>query len=330
MVFIYIMFFCLLCLGIVLIVKVTELNIGKLRVEKEIQWANTPKMPTFGSVKSLSVLPLIDYYTDRDELRTEPGVSYLIKADDTTILMDVGYNVNKEHPSPLIVNASKLAVDFNKLNMIFISHIHLDHIGGMKEQREKTFSLSQGIVEVPEIPVFAPDNITPSKWNPNPKVKIISDPQVLETGIASTGVIPRYLFIMGYTLEHSLVINLEGKGLVIIIGCGHQTIERLIEKVQRVFNEPIYAIIGGLHYPVKGGRVIKGPFNIQNIVGSDNPPWNGINEKQVLNGIDIIKQVNPQLVALSAHDSSDWSINQFQKAFEKHYVELKVGKEIIL
>ena len=64
------------------------------------------KLPDIGSVKNLSILPLVDFYADDSQLKTEPGVSYLIKADDTTILMDVGFNKKKEHPSPLIHNAN--------------------------------------------------------------------------------------------------------------------------------------------------------------------------------------------------------------------------------
>ena len=327
---VYLFAFLVLLTLITLAIKLNELRMGKIKVAKELQQATVKKIPSFGTVKNLRILPLIDFYADRKELRTEPGVSYLIQADDTKILLDVGYNEKKEHPSPLLQNMEKLNVSLNDLEMIFISHIHLDHIGGMKEQQERTFSISQGPVQLPEIPVFAPDNISPSKWNPAPKVNILRDPAIIKPGIASTGVIPRYLFIMGYTLEHSLVINVEGKGLVLIIGCGHQTIERIVEKVQQTFTEPIYAIIGGLHYPIKGGRIIKGPLDMQYIVGSDSPPWNGLNEKDVKQAVAVLKKVDPKIISLSAHDSSDWSIEQFKKAFENQYLELKVGKEIIV
>ncbi len=41
-------------------------------------------------------------------LKTEPGVSYMICADDTKILLDVGFNKLKEHPSPLLHNILKV------------------------------------------------------------------------------------------------------------------------------------------------------------------------------------------------------------------------------
>lgn len=313
-----------------LVAKVNQLRIEKKKDDGELQQLQFKKLSPFGSVERLSILPLVDFYPERKEFETEPGVSYLIRADKTTILLDLGYNEQKIHPSPLLKNMEKLGVKGKDIDAIFISHLHLDHLGGMNEQRKKIFSISQGPVELRKIPVYAPDNVSPSSWNPGPQTEIIKEPRVLNPGIASIGVHSRYLFIMGQTLEHSLAINVEGKGIVLIIGCGHQTIERIIERAQDLFDEPIYAIIGGLHFPINGGRIMKGPLNIQYIVASDNPPWKGLKEEDVKNSIKVVKRVNPMLVSLSPHDSSDWSIEQFKKAFGNKYVDLKVGKEILL
>jgi len=221
-----------------------------------------------------------------------------------------------------------LGVSESDLDMIFFSHLHLDHVGGMTEQREKTFSLSQGPVSMQDLPVSSPVGISASRWNPGPENQVITDPTILKDGIVSIGVIPRYLFLMGHTLENSLAINVAGKGIVLIIGCGHQTIERIIERTQALFDEPIHAIIGGLHYPVNGGRIMIGPLNIQRIVGSDRPPWISIRESDVKSAIAAIKKVSPKIIALSPHDSSDWCIDQFKQAFGNTYVDVKVGQKI--
>lgn len=323
-------FLCLIALiALIFIKKIIQLKKGRQKADAELTGTTFTKL-TPGSVRQLSILPLVDYYTDNYDLKTEPGVSYLVKADDTTLLMDVGFNKKKEHPSPLLHNMKALSISENDLDMIFVSHAHLDHLGGMKEQKEKTFSLSQGPVNLPNIPVYSPVNISASSRNPGPETKIISEPIVLKDGIASIGAIPRYLFLMGHTLEHSLAVNVAGKGIVLIIGCGHQTIERIIERTQMLFDEPIYGIIGGLHYPVNGGRIMIGPINIQRLVGSDKPPWVSIRETDVKNAIAAIQRVSPKIVALSPHDSSDWSIDQFKQAFPDTYVDVKVGKEIII
>ena len=230
----------------------------------------------------------------------------------------------------MLHNMNTLDISVQNLDAIVISHIHLDHVGGMTEQRKNTFSLSQGPVHLPEIPVYAPGTITPSKFNPGPVSEVINNPKMLKKGIASTGAIPRNLFLAGYTLEHCLAIKLVGKGIVLIIGCGHPTIERIIERTQLLFKEPIYGIIGGLHFPVHGGRIMIGPINLQSLVGCDRPPWKGINEQDVRQAINAIKKVNPQFISLSPHDSSDWSIQQFKDAFGDSYHDLKIGTPLVL
>jgi 7,8-dihydropterin-6-yl-methyl-4-(beta-D-ribofuranosyl)aminobenzene 5'-phosphate synthase len=63
-------------------------------------------------------------------------------------------------------------------------------------------------------------------------------------------------------------------------------------------------------------------------VGSDRPPWAGLDENDVKQAISAIKAVSPKIVALSPHDSSDWALDQFRQAFGDTYVDIKVGKEI--
>jgi 7,8-dihydropterin-6-yl-methyl-4-(beta-D-ribofuranosyl)aminobenzene 5'-phosphate synthase len=315
---------------VVFAVTVVQVERGRDRVQNEIKPKSFPELSSFDSVKKLSILPLVDYYGEGKDIRTEPGVSYLIKADDTVILMDTGYNEKKEHPSPLLANMQKLGVRPEDIGMIFITHLHLDHLGGADEAGDHTFSLSRGPVKLNPVAAYAPANVSPSKWNPGPKSEVIKEPRILKPGIASIGAIPRYLFLMGYTEEQSLAINVAGKGIVLIIGCGHPTIERIVERARMIFREPIYAVIGGLHFPVNGGRIFVGPVNVQWLVGSDTPPWKGLGEDDIRNGIEALKAVNPAVVSLSPHDSSDWSLDQFRNAFGKKFVELKAGKEMNL
>lgn len=305
-----------------------KLYAGNKRVVKELAEIRLEKLTGLGAVKELTVLPLVDFYAVDDRFKTEAGVSYLVKADGTTILMDVGFNKKKEHPSPLLHNMKLLNVSPGDINAVFISHPHLDHVGGMADQRKKTFSLSGGPVDVPAVPVYAPAEISPSRWNPKPKTTVVRHPRVLAPGVAGIGVIPRNLYLLGYTPEHSLAVNVAGKGIVLIIGCGHQTIERIIDRARALFTEPIYGIIGGLHYPVNGGRIMIGPVNLQSLVGNDRPPWKKINEADVKSAVKAIKSVNPAFVALSPHDSSDWSLAMFKSALGDKYHDLKVGQPI--
>jgi len=66
------------------------------------------------------------------------------------------------------------------------------------------------------------------------------------------------------------------------------------------------------------------------MVGSDTVPWFGLKESDINIAIKAIKDVNPQIVSLSAHDSSDWAIDKFKNAFGDKYIDLKIGEKIVL
>lgn len=320
----------LLVIALLFAKTLLKLAVTRKRVDREIAQSRVEKILAPGSVKNLTVLPLVDFFAVSDDLKTEAGVSYHITADNTQLLLDVGANEKKERPSPLLHNMNKLGKRLEDLSFIFFSHAHLDHVGGMREQKTHQFSLSAGPVDLPSIPVYSPVDLKPSANNPEPQVRVIKEPCVIADGIVSIGSIPRALYLMGYTCENSLAFRLEGKGIVIVIGCGHQTIQRIIERTQALFDEPIYAIIGGLHLPGGGGRVKIGPLDIQAIVGTDRVPWKKMNANDTLEAIEAVKRANPKVVALSPHDSSDVSLELFRKTFGDAFQIIKVGQPIIL
>jgi len=316
---------------IFLTIKTIEVNKGREKADDAYKTTEIVKFEDNSTVQKISIMPLIDSESINDNLKTENGVSYLISADDKNILLDLGFNRAKKHPSPLLENMKALGKSFEDINYIVFSHAHLDHLGGMNEQKTKSFSISQSIVETPKIPIYTPVKIQASAFNPQLDEIIVSEkPSIIEPGIYTIGNIPRHLFIMGYVEEQALALRLEGKGIVLIVGCGHQTIQRIIERTKQLFDENIYAVFGGLHLPILKKGKISLLSVVQYIVGSDYAPWNGLSEKDVFDAIESIKNENIQLVGLSPHDSSEWSIKQFKKAFGDKYVDIKVGKEITL
>ncbi len=310
------------------LIMIVRLKKGSAKAAKQLAVLNIRKLADIGHVDSLTIIPLVDYYAIDDSYRTEAGVAYIVEAGNRRILFDLGLNKKKEHPSPLLINLKQTGLSPGDLDAVFISHIHNDHVGGKYEERKCRFSLSAGKVELAGIPVYSPGNIAPSENNPGPYVKVINDPEIIDKGIASIGIYPRSLFLIGYIVEQSLAINVKGKGIVLIIGCGHQGIDNIINRVTDIFDEPIYGIIGGLHLPVKGGRVMIGPLNMQNIVGVDRRPLRGMRESDVNQALNSIKRINPQIVSLSPHDSSDWTIKKFKESFGNKYIELQAGKAI--
>lgn len=283
---------------------------------------------SWGVVERLEILPLIDRKTDSDLLCTEQGVSYLIKADDTTILFDVGLNKEKKHPSPLLQNMKKLEVNIADINYIFISHAHGDHCGGDIWTMNNSFGLSAEHLDLKHVTVYTPTEME----HPSATVKHVSKPEILGKGIASIGPILQPMFFAGTALEQSLVVNLKGKGLVIVVGCGHQSVLSILKRTENIVNKqiPIYAFIGGIHLPIPEFPNAKEWMGIPfyKFTGTRRPIWEPWTKSDVQDAIKSLKTRGVSIISISTHDSSDQSIETFRSKFE-NYVDLRVGKPIL-
>jgi 7,8-dihydropterin-6-yl-methyl-4-(beta-D-ribofuranosyl)aminobenzene 5'-phosphate synthase len=312
-----------LLLGASLVVILVTIKFaGDKRLEEKSWKENKPeKIENPGSFKDLRILPLIDYYTDNDDLEGEPGVAYLISADNKRILFDVGYNPANEHPSPLLGNMGKLGIETTDIDGIVISHKHVDHVGGIKAVRNNTFLISGEDIDLNGVKAFVPGKMS----HLTAEIEVTEKPKKIAMGIATIGTINRALWLMGLTTEQALAVNVEGKGLVLIVGCGHQRIERIIKRTQEILDIPIYGVIGGLHYPVQASRM---KFDMQRMLGTGKLPWQRIKRDEVQVSIDELKKLDLKLVGLSAHDSCDWSLTKFRDEFKDKYTDIVVGKEI--
>lgn len=284
-------------------------------------------LDSWGTVENLEILPLIDASTDNNELKTENGVSYLIKADDTTILFDLGLNKKNEHPSPLLHNMKLSNVNISDINHIFISHPHGDHCGGGKWVRNNTFGLSAEQQDLSHITAY-----TPTKMNhPTATVKHITKPEILGKGIASIGPITQPMYFGEITIEQSLVINLKGKGLVIIVGCGHQSVRSIVERTENLVDKkiPIYAFIGGVHLPFLGEPIRQNWMGLPyyKFSGTRRPIWEPWTIEDVYDAVNSLKERKVKIVSISTHDSTEQSIGNFRDKF-LYFEDLKVGKTI--
>ena len=60
------------------------------------------------------------------------------------MLFDVGMNQKKTSPSTLVHNMEALGVSRDDVDFVFISHRHMDHVGGLAAQKARTFELDAG------------------------------------------------------------------------------------------------------------------------------------------------------------------------------------------
>jgi len=67
---------------------------------------------------------------------------------------------------------------------------------------------------------------------------------------------------------------------------------------------------------------------MQRLLGTGKWPWDPVNKQDVQDNIKYLKSRNLRMIALSPHDSCDWSIEAFREAFGDIYQDLMVGQEI--
>jgi 7,8-dihydropterin-6-yl-methyl-4-(beta-D-ribofuranosyl)aminobenzene 5'-phosphate synthase len=268
-------------------------------------------------VDRLIVTPLVDARTANAELAGAAAVSYLVEADDARVLFDLGLDAQGEAPSPLQRNAAALGVDLDAVDGVVISHRHYDHVGGLRAQRTHTFVLPNVLLEKAELPVYLPEPLQ----HPTADVRVVETPQYVAPGIATIGPIPGALFVLGWTPEQALAVNVAGKGIVLIVGCGHQGVRRILERAEALFDEPLYGLVGGLHFPVTSSA-------LQRIGGADRPPWEPLSKDDVYRAIHYLKDKGLKRIVLSPHDSCEWALGAFRETWGSDFGVVTVGQRI--
>ena len=247
-----------------------------------------------------------------------PGVCYDIKTDRGAILFDLGYG--PEMPA-LAHNAAKLNFKLNQVDALVISHLHPDHMGGFNALRNNRITMPEEFGKGGGMACFTPAGVGAEGF----ETHVVQGPVLLPAGIASTGPLSRSLFLLGWTEEQAIVARLKDKGIVVITGCGHPTIETILRMVQRHFDDPIYAIGGGLHFPVTDSPLRKPGIKVQMIWGTGKPPWQKITEQDLEKTIENLNAVNPEHIFLSPHDTCDYALQRFKDGLNCQTHILKSG-----
>ena len=298
---------------------------GLDRAEEAFASYRPPRMSNFGATRTLKITPLVDFHSARSDLVGEVGLSYLIETDSHRILFDVGHNASAESPSPVERNMSTLGIDLSSIDTIFISHNHLDHVGGAHRQQARTFSLGNQQVAFthPRVRAIVPVAMTYPGLDP----VAAFEPTQIGPGIATTGTIARQL-VIGAVDEQSLAINVAGHGVVLIVGCGHQPIPKLLQRYDQLFDEPLHGVFGGLHLPVPNGRLQMAGLDVQRVLASGDGLLSPLTMVEIKEQIAMLKARNLGAVGVGGHDSSDEVIELFAREFGEAYRYIRVGESI--
>ena len=277
--------------------------LARRAVDRE-QDALSMDAPQLAATTRLEILPLYEEAGAGEGWEIGHGVSYLVRTDASTILMDVGDNPERRAVAPFAGNMGALGIAWAEIDALLVSHPHPDHVGGVEAWKSHTLALGDLPADVRSPPAYLPSPLA------YPDAAVIPGPALVGPDAATTGVIP-YAETWPMSLyearggEQALVIDLQGQGLVVVTGCGHPGLETLIERAEALYGRPVIGIVGGLHYGDAAAEELAAP-------------------------IRFLQQRRPLLVALSPHDSSAPALAAFESAFPGVYHTLRVGEAVRL
>jgi 7,8-dihydropterin-6-yl-methyl-4-(beta-D-ribofuranosyl)aminobenzene 5'-phosphate synthase len=211
-------------------------------------------------------------------LRAEHGFSALVTVrsgnTSSTLLFDTGAS-----PDALAVNAGRLGIDVGGLQAVVLSHGHFDHAGGFdglaRLRRRSGIPLTvhpaiwtRRRLELPGGQIMKMPTLSRSALE-HQGFEVIErrQPSLLVGGILITGEVDRVTeFERGMPPTHqawdgrgwqhdptviddqALVVNVRGRGLVIVTGCGHAGVVNIIRHAMRLTGvSRLLAVIGGFH-----------------------------------------------------------------------------------
>lgn len=165
-----------------------------------------------------------------ENLTTAWGFSCLIDLKDKSLLFDMG-----GIGSILLNNMRKLKIDPKNINIVVLSHIHSDHVGGLWSFLKKNNDV---VVYLPES--FPKDFKNRIKKTGAKFISVQKHTNIYEN-VYSTGELGGV-----WMREQSLIIDTP-KGLIVVTGCAHPGIVNIVKKAKGLLNKNIYLVLGGFH-----------------------------------------------------------------------------------
>ncbi len=205
---------------------------------------------------------LVDAFGQPSTLRQDWGFAALVEYGGKRILFDTGNNAEL-----FAHNIESLQVDLTKLDFVVISHRHGDHTDGLRHllkvnPRVKIYVpddeyfggptppafLRRGVASLPDhmryfngdVPAEVPHG---SPWRDANIIRVDSVAEPLPGFRLTRNIAPSGPF--SETPELSLTIDTP-HGQVVLVGCSHPGIERILGSVSAV-EKPVRLLVGGLH-----------------------------------------------------------------------------------
>ncbi|MBU1642501.1 MBL fold metallo-hydrolase [bacterium] len=182
------------------------------------------------SSRDITITIVFDNYPFQEGLKTLWGFSCCIKTPKKTILFDTGSNGRV-----LLENMKRLDLDVKKVDTLFLTHHHWDHIGGL-----------DSVIELnPDLDIIAPSSL--SKLYVKDLKSMVSSVTVigenetlLSDDIYTTG-------MMGNDVAEQALVIESDKGLIVVTGCAHSGIVAIAKKAEMMMKKKTALLVGGFH-----------------------------------------------------------------------------------
>jgi 7,8-dihydropterin-6-yl-methyl-4-(beta-D-ribofuranosyl)aminobenzene 5'-phosphate synthase len=229
----------------------------------------------------ITITVLYDNNATDDRLETAWGFSCLVEGPEETILFDTGGD-----SALLLRNAQTLGIALEDVDLVVISHVHRDHVGGL----QGFLAASHDVTVV--LPQSFPESIKTAVTAAGAGLVEVDDPVEICAHAYSTGELG------GGIKEQSLVME-TSKGLVVITGCAHPGVVDIVRRAKELTNGEVYLVVGGFHL-------------------------NGASEARIAGIIEDFRDMGVQKVA-PCHCSGDVARRLFEQAYGEDFILLGVG-----
>jgi len=236
------------------------------------------------ALQSKTITVVYDNYPYKQGLTTAWGFSCLVRGWDKTILFDTGGDGRL-----LLDNMEGMGIDPQEIETVMLSHIHGDHVGGLGSLLHQHHEVT--VVIPPSFPADFKEGIR----HAGALVQEAEGFTELCRDVYSTGEMGTWI------KEQSLVLRTSQK-LVVITGCAHPGVVKIVEAIKAHFKEDILLVMGGFHLSGEGRKEIQGIVARLQALG--------------------VKNVGP------CHCSGEMARKLFQEAYGTACVPVGVGMEI--
>lgn len=177
----------------------------------------------------VTVTILFDNVVQNAELESGWGYACLVESGDATVLFDTGLDGDA-----VLANMAALGKDPAAIDAVVLSHRHGDHTAGLEAVLRH--ASHPRVLVLPDFPA----EIAGRAAAAGARVVLVEGPMEVAPGIRTTGPVTEPL------AEQALLVD-SADGPIVITGCAHPGIVRMVERAVAVASRPPALVIGGFH-----------------------------------------------------------------------------------